>query len=72
MEETFPRPLVIGYTGFNVVIARTNLLGITTTNLVTRTNQLGVTTTTQLTVVKPPTLKRVSNSRLIKQLKYSR
>ena len=25
MEETFPRPLVIGYTGFNVLISRTNL-----------------------------------------------
>jgi len=25
MEETFPRPLVIGYTGFNVLILRTNL-----------------------------------------------
>jgi len=58
MEETFPRPLVIGYTGFNVVITRTNLLGITATNLAAPT--------------KPFRLERVSNSRLIKRLKYSK
>jgi len=72
MEETFPRPLVIGYTGFNVRITRTNLLAMVTTNRVTTTNLMGVTTTTNVIVLKPFKLERVSNSRLIKQLKYSR
>jgi len=53
MEETFPRPLVIGYTGFNVVIAKTNLV-------------------TQPEHGKGIKLPRLSNSRLIKQMKTSR
>lgn len=57
MEETFPRPLVIGYTGFNVVLTKTNLTGIVEAKLTHPGARIK--------------LKRVSNARLTRQMKSS-
>jgi hypothetical protein len=58
MEETFPRPLVIGYTGFNVVLKKAQLQKLVATQAAKTGERIK--------------LERVSNARLIKQMKTSR